>query len=369
MLPRWMRRAAASRRGLYSKREPPSLCSVRLAAVATASAATSCTHAARASTAPPANASTAQTTRTAACSWTRTGPCRRAIASAMPSASSAVYSPGARTAARMQRQHRRAYSPTSTATPTNPSSSPAIVMMKSVSPAGTTAPLPRPRPLPQAEPVASAHRPWAIWSPPGTPLLQRLLAQELAAPREMRGEREHDEQPDEVRGLEPEQPQPRATRSRPGAKQQQQRGERDSKGEWPEHRTPQRRRLQIHLGRQDQQSQSGNDAAHGGEEGHRVAQRIAERHQAHEADAAEQQDDRQRHGIADRAAPPSPRVRNPERCDQAEYRRHQPPAIGFRGAHDRVRLEIRKVARREDGNPVEPWPPLQPRPELYVPPI
>jgi hypothetical protein len=32
--------------------------------------------------------------------------------------------------------------------------------------------LPRPAPLPHKPPVERAHKPWATWVPPGTPLFQ-----------------------------------------------------------------------------------------------------------------------------------------------------------------------------------------------------
>ena len=130
----------------------------------------------------------------------------------------------------------------------------------------------------------------------------------------------------------------------PGSEDEQERGQAERGAERQEHGPAQDRRLVIDLGRDQEQHETGTDAADERRGDEPVAQRIAQRDHAHEAQAAEHHQDREQRGIvvgtratgARGGRSRTARRRRPSTCRAAT-------TYSSRRAHDHVRLQRGQV--------------------------
>ena len=145
----------------------------------------------------------------------------------------------------------------------------------------------------------------------------RQLAQQLDAPPEVRGQREHDQQPDRFHRLHAEQVDLDAARSRvrcrraaaapPARRRARAEAARRGAAARPRSRLRRRRPEQDDPDRRRRREQLRGD---------RVAHRIPQRHHRHQADAAQQHQRRQQQRIVVAPPPPPEQVRQPEGGDR-----------------------------------------------------
>ena len=165
------------------------------------------------------------------------------------------------------------------------------------------------------------------------------FAQQLEPARERTRDGEHDQQADHFHRLPTEQVDLDAARARTRAEDEQERGQSEGAAEGQEHGAAQDRRLVVDFGRDQEQHETNARPADECRGDEPVAQRIAQRDHAHEAQAAEHHQDREQRGIVVGSAPPAHEVRDPEKRKEGGHRCANPGHVLIRSAHDHVPLQ------------------------------